>query len=50
MSAATDQLAPTARPVIDPPLRLHHHAFVTRDQEANRQLLEDILGIPLAAT
>jgi len=33
-----------------PPERLHHHAYVVRDQEKNRQFFEDILGIPLAAT
>jgi catechol 2,3-dioxygenase-like lactoylglutathione lyase family enzyme len=32
------------------PQRLHHYAWVTKDQEANRQFLEDILGIPLVAT
>lgn len=32
------------------PERLHHHAFATRDQEVNRQFLEDVLGIPLVAT
>ena len=32
------------------PLRLHHHAYVVRDQEANRQFFEDLLGIPLVAT
>jgi glyoxylase I family protein len=32
------------------PLRLHHHAYVVRDQEANRHFFEDILGIPLVAT
>ena len=32
------------------PQRLHHYAWVTRDQEANRQFLEDVLGIPLVAT
>ena len=32
------------------PLRLHHHAFAVRDQEANRHFVEDILGIPLVAT
>ena len=31
-------------------LRLHHHAYVVKDQEANRRFLEDILGIPLVAT
>lgn len=32
------------------PQRLHHYAIVIRDQEANRRFLEDLLGIPLAAT
>lgn len=32
------------------PLRLHHHAYVVKDQEANRRFLEDLLGIPLVAT
>jgi len=32
------------------PERLHHHAFVVKDQEKNRQFFEDLLGIPLAAT
>jgi catechol 2,3-dioxygenase-like lactoylglutathione lyase family enzyme len=33
-----------------PPQRLHHHAYVVRDQEANRHFFEDLLGIPLVAT
>lgn len=32
------------------PMRLHHYAWVTKDQEANRHFFEDILGIPLVAT
>ena len=32
------------------PQRLHHHAYVVRDQEANRRFIEDLLGIPLVAT
>jgi catechol 2,3-dioxygenase-like lactoylglutathione lyase family enzyme len=32
------------------PLRLHHQAYTVKDQEANRHFIEDILGIPLAAT
>ncbi|HSU04055.1 MAG TPA: VOC family protein [Acetobacteraceae bacterium] len=32
------------------PERLHHHAFVVKDQEANRRFFEDTLGIPLVAT
>src|SRR5580658_10515814 len=30
--------------------RLHHHAFPIIDQEANRQFMEDLIGIPLRAT
>ncbi|HBK08692.1 MAG TPA: VOC family protein [Acetobacteraceae bacterium] len=33
-----------------PPERLHHHAYVVKDQEKNRQFFEDTLGIPLTAT
>ena len=32
------------------PLRLHHHAFVVRDQEATRRFYEEIIGLPLVAT
>lgn len=32
------------------PLRLHHYAYVTKDQEANRRFFEDVLGLPLIAT
>ena len=32
------------------PARLHHHAFVTSDQEATRQFYEDVVGVPLVAT
>ncbi len=32
------------------PQRLHHQAFCVRDQERNRQFIEDVLGIPLTAT
>lgn len=32
------------------PLRLHHYAWVTKDQEANRRFFEDVLGMPLVAT
>jgi glyoxylase I family protein len=30
--------------------RLHHTAFVTKDQEATRAFYEDVLGFPLLAT
>lgn len=32
------------------PARLHHHAFVVRDQEATRRFYEEIVGVPLVAT
>lgn len=32
------------------PSRLHHHAFVTTDQEATRKFYEEIVGLPLVAT
>ena len=32
------------------PARLHHNAFVVKDQEVNRRFFEDLLGIPLVAT
>ncbi|MFD9632718.1 VOC family protein [Streptomyces violascens] len=32
------------------PLRLHHHAWITEDQEANRRFYEDVIGLPLVAT
>jgi glyoxylase I family protein len=32
------------------PLRMHHHAYAVKDQEANRHFFEDILGGPLVAT
>jgi glyoxylase I family protein len=40
--------APETHPT--PPARLHHHAFVTNDQEATRRFYEDIVGLPLVAT
>jgi glyoxylase I family protein len=32
------------------PRRLHHAAWVTRDQEATRRFYEDVIGLPLVAT
>ncbi|MEK6441411.1 VOC family protein [Pseudonocardia sp. T1-2H] len=43
-SAADTPLASTL------PSRLHHNAYVTRDQEATRVFYEDIVGLPLVAT
>jgi glyoxylase I family protein len=44
------RLRPDAGQLKELPLRLHHHAFVVKDQEANRHFFEDILGLPLVAT
>jgi catechol 2,3-dioxygenase-like lactoylglutathione lyase family enzyme len=32
------------------PSRLHHNAYLTKDQEATRAFYEDIVGLPLVAT
>jgi glyoxylase I family protein len=40
--------APSAQ--LTAPARLHHHAFVTTDQEATRRFYEDVVGVPLVAT
>ena len=32
------------------PMRLHHTAYVTRDQQATRAFYEDLIGLPLVAT
>ena len=32
------------------PQRLHHNAYVTKDQEATRKFYEDLIGLPLVAT
>jgi glyoxylase I family protein len=32
------------------PLRLHHTAYVTKDQEKTRQFYEEVIGLPLVAT
>ena len=32
------------------PTRLHHNAYVTKDQEKTRQFYEEVIGLPLVAT
>src|SRR5579863_7074849 len=32
------------------PMRLHHNAYVTKDQEATRKFYEEVIGLPLVAT
>jgi glyoxylase I family protein len=44
------EVHPTTRPPTGLPMRLHHNAFVTRDQEQNRVFYEEIIGLPLVAT
>jgi glyoxylase I family protein len=52
MKAMPDQLHQQSEPSLlaELPLRLHHHAFVVKDQEVNRHFFEDVLGLPLIAT
>jgi glyoxylase I family protein len=48
MSDAVTEAKPQALSRL--PMRLHHHAYVVKDQEVNRRFFEDVLGIPLVAT
>ena len=43
-------MASTREATMARPLRLHHHAFVVRDQLATRRFYEEIIGLPLVAT
>lgn len=47
---AQPQAQAEPKPLSEAPERLHHYAFVIKDQEANRRFFEDVLGIPLGAT
>lgn len=38
------------KPLATLPQRMHHHAFIVKDQEVNRKFFEDLLGIPLTST
>jgi glyoxylase I family protein len=46
----TNTSSATANTLKSLPQRLHHYAFVIKDQEANRRFWEDVIGIPLTAT
>lgn len=48
MASETGKSSPRAD--LNRPRRLHHAAWVTRDQEATRHFYEDIIGLPLTAT
>lgn len=51
--AAATATAASAAPGATAPIlaqRLHHHAYVVRDQEVTRRFYEDVLGMPLVAT
>jgi glyoxylase I family protein len=50
MAITETSTAGETKPLSRLPLRLHHHAYVVRDQEVNRRFFEDLLGIPLVAT
>jgi len=50
MDTLEPRLRAEAKLLNELPLRLHHNAYVVKDQEANRRFLEDLLGIPLIAT
>lgn len=50
MSMQQETPISAVRAGVSRPRRLHHAAWVTRDQEATRHFYEDILGIPLTAT
>jgi glyoxylase I family protein len=50
MSTTTGTPPSAVRANVSRPRRLHHAAWVTRDQEATRHFYEDIIGLPLAAT
>ncbi len=50
MAQTSTAQAPVSSIKATRPHRLHHAAWVTRDQEATRRFYEDIIGLPLAAT
>jgi len=50
MSTTMGNPTSAVRAQVSRPQRLHHAAWVTRDQEATRHFYEDILGLPLVAT
>jgi glyoxylase I family protein len=50
MSTNPITTAPRNPPLARLPERMHHHAFIVRDQEENRKFIEDLLGIPLTST
>ncbi len=49
-STTVSPAQPTSKPLPKLPERLHHTAYVTKDQEATRHFYEDIIGLPLIAT
>ncbi len=50
MSTTMENPTAAAHARVSRPRRLHHAAWITRDQEATRHFYEDILGLPLVAT
>lgn len=49
MASTTTELTASVD-VTSLPSRLHHNAFVTKDQEATRAFYEELIGLPLIAT
>jgi len=50
MTRTTENSPSVVRSAKSRPRRLHHAAWVTRDQEATRHFYEDLIGVPLVAT
>jgi catechol 2,3-dioxygenase-like lactoylglutathione lyase family enzyme len=50
MTETTVQPAAEPAGTVKPPIRLHHNAFLTKDQEATRAFYEELIGMPLVAT
>src|SRR6266542_3195010 len=50
MAMTTENPPSAVRANVSRPRRLHHAAWVTRDQEATRHLYDDLIGLPLVAT
>jgi catechol 2,3-dioxygenase-like lactoylglutathione lyase family enzyme len=50
MSITMGNTTSAARANVSRPRRLHHAAWITRDQEATRHFYEDLIGLPLEAT
>jgi glyoxylase I family protein len=50
MSITRGNTTSAARANVSRPRRLHHAAWITRDQESTRHFYENLIGLPLEAT